>query len=85
MDLKFLPYKSMTKDSRRDKTAVLYSTTFSLINAPAFLLYKILAKPVEFLSEHTFSNVSTAYQMLYCTKRIIVLCLLCISQIIPTM
>lgn len=36
VDLKFLPYKSMTKDSRRDKVAVLYSATFSLINAHSF-------------------------------------------------
>lgn len=33
---KILLYKSATKDSRRDKTAVLYSTTFRLINVFSF-------------------------------------------------
>ena len=47
MDLKFLPNKSMTKESRRDKTAVLYSATFSLINACCFSSAS-KTKPVEF-------------------------------------
>ena len=63
IDTKFPLYKSMTGDGRQDKAAtVLYSTTFNLINAGSFPPYKILVKPVEFLSEHTFSNVSAAYQ-----------------------
>lgn len=52
MDLKFLPYKSMTKDSRRDKTAALNSSFHSFDKHLQRLLYvkkqnkKKQAKPV---------------------------------------
>lgn len=63
MDLKFHPYKSLTKEA--DKTAVLNSSALGFDKHSPLLYVKNLAEPVEFLSGIQVCNVSAFYQMLF--------------------
>lgn len=69
MDLKFHPYKSLTKEA--DKTAVLNSSALSFDKHAQLLYVKILAESVEFLSGVRVGNVSAFYQMFFGRERIL--------------
>lgn len=69
MDLKFHPYKSLTKEA--DKTAVLNSSALGFDKHAQLLHVKILAEPVEFLSGVRVGNVSAFYQMFFSCERIL--------------